>query len=517
MQEDKKIIAGKENIENRIECQLKKKKELLREEIRGREENFLFMNLWIMNHIYGPTSFTKIGDAYTRCNLPFYKVLFCMKGILDTVLEYGISEIKIPTDKFEKIFDSSLEISIRYFEIASLYEKLKIIQSENIEKIAIENGKINDLKDPRLYEIFDKWAENSNIDPEWINWYFTNYPTDRQKAGKFLEKEFKEKYEMEIQDLIKIDSYFEQVSKQHIERSSTLATLKNPVKFLHIERKILLEYFPMDKDVGEKWIGVLEYKPWGDFRKSPLIPLKFNEKKIYTLMQWIFTPSNLFFDAWVTPFMLGNTKVAGKMRQSYGKCFQLFIDQKLKNANIKNLEALGGRLVKFSDFPEIRTNLTELNKQTEGFQVDMILTKEDLAFIVSCKARDFTFQRKIVGRNFFVPFSEINQIIIQGKEDLKEIYVEAECIAVNPKIREWIGLRKQKYIVPVLLTSRTEPLGVKDVKEYFLNDEKIKKSLIITISEFINLLQESNYIDILNKIQYFRVALKSKESQARKP
>ncbi|MCW3129996.1 MAG: hypothetical protein N2V75_07870 [Methanophagales archaeon] len=507
MQENKKIIRGRENIENIIKSQLKKEKESLREEIRGWEGKFLFMTLWVMNYIYGPSSFRRINEAYATCDLTFYRVILCLKGILDTILEYKISRVKVPTpEEFKRVFELFFKVSLKYFGIAPLNRKLEITQSEDVKKIIIENGKIKDLEDPKLYKILGKWIDRSSSDPEWFNWYFTYYPADRNKAGKFLKKEFKETYDLELQDLVGIDRYFEQVSKQHIDNLPTVSLPKN-IPFLYIERKKLLKDF--SKNIGKykakKWIEVLEYKAWGDFRKCPLIPLKSNGKRIYTLIYWIFTPSNAFFDAWTSSLMLGDTQTAGKMRQSYGKVFQLYVDEKLKNSKIMGLRNLGGRLIKSSDFPEIQPWLDKLPKQREAFQVDKILTKEDLCFIVSCKARDFAFQRKIGERNFFFPLSEIKRQISQNEGDLKEIYIEAGCIAVNPKVRDWIGLKKQKYIVPILLTSRMEPLGIKDVKVYFLEDEEIKKVPVITIKELINLLKEPSSNNILGRVKYFRL------------
>lgn len=506
MQENRKIIRGRENIEDIIKSQLKKEKESLREEIRGWEGKFLFMTLWVMNYIYGPASFKKVSDTYTRCNLPFYKVILCLKGILDTVLEYKISRIRAPTsDEFETIFKSSFELSFKYLGIAPLQKKLEITQSENIDGIVIENGKIKDLENPKLYEILGKWIDISSSDPEWSNWYLTNHPADRQKAGKFLEKEFKGVCGLEFQDLIKIDRYFWDVSDQEVKNISTTTIPNDTSLLLHIERKGLLRDFSeiMSEDKAKKWIEVLEYRPWADLRKQPLIPLKANGKKIYAMMYWFFAPSNMFFSAWADPIMLSGIKTAGKMRQSYGRFFEVYVDEKLRNAKIKNLKNLGGRLIKSSDFPEIRPWLESLpEKQTEAFQVDKILTKEDLGFVVSCKARDFAFQRKIGGRNFFFPLSEIKGQISQNKDDLKEIYLEAECIAANPNVGGWIGLKKQKYIFPILLTSRIEPLGVKDVKGYFLGDEEIKKTLVVTITEFINLLSEPT-MSIINRAKYF--------------
>lgn len=503
MQENRKLIRGKENIENVIISQLKKEKESLRKEIRGWEGKFLFMTLWVMNYIYGHISFKRVNEAYTACNLTSYRVVLCLKGILDTILEFKISRIKAPVaEEFERVFKSFFNVSRRYFGIAPLHRKLEITQSEDIQKIIIENGEIKDLEDPKLYEILGKWIDKSSSDPEWTNWYSTHYPADRHKAGKFLEKEFKEMYGLELQDLEIIYKYFEQVSKQCIYSLSTIS-----LPFIHIERKKLFK--DLSKIIGKykakKWIEVIEYRPWGDFRKRPLISLKSNGKRIYALIYWIFTPSNAFFEAWTCSLMLGGAKTAGKMRQSYGKVFQLYVDEKLKNAEIMGLKNHGGRLIKASDFPEIRPWLDRLPKQTEAFQVDKILTKEDLCFVVSCKARDFAFQRKIMGRNFFFPLSEMKEQITQNEEDLNEIYVEAECIAVNPKIIDWIGLKKPKYVVPILLTSRIEPLGIKDVKEYFLKNEEIKKVPVITITELINLLKEP--YTILDK--YFSTNLSS--------
>lgn len=506
MQGNRKIIRGRENIEDIIQSQLRKEKESLRAEIKSWEGKFLFMILWVMNYTYGPASFKNVGDAYTRCNLSFYKVILCLKGIFDTVLEYKISKIRAPTDdEFEAIFKSFFEVSFKYFGLAPLYEKLETTQGENIGEIIIEDGEIKDIEDPMLYEVLGKWINISSSDPEWGQWYFTNNPEELQQAGKSLEKEFKDRYWLEFNDLKVIGEYFEQVSNRHLNDISTMIMPDGIFPFLYIERGILLKNLSMavGKERAEKWIEVLEYKPFGDFRKCPLIPLKWNGKKIYALIYWIFTPSNAFFDAWTSPLMLGNTKTAGKMGQSYGDAFELYVDEKLRNANIKNLKNLGKRKIKSSNFPGIKPCLDRLPKQKEGFEVDRILIKEDLCFIISCKARDFAFQRKIRGRNFFFPLSEINRQISQNEMDLKEICIESECIAVNPKVRNGIGLKKQKYIVPVLLTSRVEPLGTKDVKEYFLKDEELKRIPVITVTELIKLLEEPSN-DLLDRVKCFR-------------
>ena len=504
MQENRKIVRGKENIENIIKSQLNKEKESLREDIRGWEGKFLFMLLWVMNDFYGPASFK---------GATFYQVILCLKGILDTVLEYKISKISAPADdEFETTFKSFFDISLKYFGIAPLHKKLEITQSENVKEIVIENGKIKDLEDPKLYEAVGKWIDISSSDPEWVDWYFTNHPADRQKAGKFLKNEFEEVYGLELRDLINIDEYLGRVSDQRIKSISTVTIPQDMYLFLHIKRKRLFHEFSknMSKDKAKGWIEVLEYIPWADLRKQPLVPLKANGKKIYTMMYWFFAPSNKFFDAWISPLMLGDTKTAGKMRQSYGRVFELYVDEKLKNAKVMGFKNHGGRKIKSSDSPEIRPYLDRLPKQTQGFQVDKILTKEDIAFVVSCKARDFAFQRKIGKRDFFIPLSETKEQISRNEEDLKEIYIEAECIAANPAIIKGddIELKNQKYIVPILLTSRIEPLGVENVKGFFLEDEEIKKIPVTTIPEFINLLREPT-LSTIDRVKYFRIDLMS--------
>jgi len=72
MQENRKLIRGKENIENVIISQLKKEKESLRKEIRGWEGKFLFMTLWVMNYIYGHTSLKRVNEACTDYDLTHF-------------------------------------------------------------------------------------------------------------------------------------------------------------------------------------------------------------------------------------------------------------------------------------------------------------------------------------------------------------------------------------------------------------------------------------------------------------
>ena len=177
----------------------------------------------------------------------------------------------------------------------------------------------------------------------------------------------------------------------------------------------------------------------------------------------------------------------GKWAEGYGRVFRLYVEDKVRKANLP-VKNHGGRKIEISKHPGIEPWLNKLKKERR-FQVDRFIQREDLLFVISCKARDFLYDRKIRRRDFFFSIRAVEARIRQDIEDMGEIFIETDCIASCDRVRKDLELDGSMF-VPIVLTSRLEPMGVKEVRDYYSDKLKFPDVPMLMIEDFIEILRD---------------------------
>lgn len=493
------IVHGKHEIRRIIKERLERERQSLRNRVSGKEGNFLFVTLEAMNYLFGATLIGKKIGEWASYKMDVYKVIVCLKGILDVILSSGFQSIEAPS---EVEFRDMLKSITEHFTIAKYSHLLEIQNTSGIESARVDEEGIEDLRDKEFYEAIKLWVNNAGSDPDWVNFYFTNYPQHRVETGKLIETEFRARYNLKLQNLTNIDAYFQRVCENHLKAIKDVSSSRG-FPFLYIKKKRLFRDFArhMGEIKTKRWLKLLEYRVGEDIVKHPLIPLKLHGKKIYTLMHWVFVPSNAFWGAWVSDLLLENrsSKAFGKWSHGYGKIFEKYVDTKLKQSTLQ-IKNLRKHTISRSKYPEISQHLSSLRKAS--FEIDRIFLRDKFCFIASCKAHDFLYDRKIQMRDFFFPAEEIEKKVDRNLEDMHEINLEAECIASNPRILRDIGM-EGKILIPIVLTSRLEPMGVEEVREYYRKFLRFPEVPLLTMQRFFRFLESLQNLIANKKLGYF--------------
>ena len=133
-----------------------------------------------------------------------------------------------------------------------------------------------------------------------------------------------------------------------------------------------------------------------------------------------------------------------------------------------------------------------LNKlpQKEGFEVDRLIKCDNVLFVISCKATDFLYDRKVVRRDIFFPRMELEQRATKNLQDMAEIHIIADCIQSCDEMRKKLNLSAGKF-VSVLLTSMREPLSCPEVRSYYSTRRRVKlpETHILAIPELIDMIR----------------------------
>jgi hypothetical protein len=493
------IVYGKDEIRKIIKERLERDKQSLMKTVAGKEGKFLFVALEAMNYLFGSTLIGKKIGEWASYKLDVYNVIVSLKEILDVILTSGFHRIEAPS---EIEFGNMLKSMIDHFTIAKYSHLLKVQDKYGIESAMIEEDRIEDLRDKEFYEAVKLWVNDAGSDPDWVNFYYTNYPEHRIETGKLIEDEFVARHSLGLHDLTNIDTYLQRVCENHLKAIEESKPKGYP--FLYIKKKKLFRDFSqgMGGATTTRWLKLLEYRAGEDLVKYPLVPLKLYGKKIYTLMCWIFVPSNAFWGAWVSDLLLErrSSKAFGKWSSGYGRIFEEYIDEKLKQSTLK-IKNLGKRTVNRAKYPEIFQHLSELRKTS--FEIDRIFLKGNFCFISSCKAHDFLYDRKIQTRDFFFPSEEIEKKVDLNLQDMHEISMETECIASSQRILRDLGI-EGTTLIPIVLTSRLEPMGVEEVREYYRRSLPFRDVPTLTIQRFFEFLQNLPNLIANKKLEYFQ-------------
>jgi len=476
-------------IEKAIEKMLCDAKDMLMQSIKGREASFIFVVLESMNYLFGSRLVSRMKGDYVYLDLVSFRAVQCLKAILDAILERGIVWVQAPS---ESEFSEILGVLPQHFNVGCYSRLLKIQQMWGSEEALIKQGEIIDLKGDEFYEAIRPWVNSASSDSDWMNWYFTHYPEHRNEAYKVLRAELLNRRGLDLDDLTAISNYLESVCRGHFDRVVAIQHSRKGWPFLRSKKKHLTKIFVknMDEARASRWLRELDYRLGRSIYKHPLIQLKEGGKDIVSIPFWVFYPSNWFWGSWISDLMDESRRSPawGTWSKGYGSVFEKYLDETLERT-APDIENLGKRLFTVKEFPEIEAHLRKLGK-TGCFEVDRILAKDGMAFIVSCKARDFLFDSRLLLRDLFFPAEEIERRVQANIQYLLEVNYEAECLMSNPKLSSSIGL-KTKKIVPAVVTSRIEPMGVPEVRSYFSRFLRFPDIQMLTVPAFVEFLKQS--------------------------
>jgi hypothetical protein len=474
-------IKGSLKIERTLRGFLNESRAKFYRRFSGKEEKVLYIILDALGVCGANAVSAIVGSSYTRINVDFFKSLIGFKALLDALLDRGVSSVEPPNNlEFYDLFDRMLAC----FDIAKYANLLNIQQTFKINEAEIEDGEVRDTREKGFYEATQMWVDEASAEPDWENWYFDNYSQDGKSVGLLLEHEFRSLYKLELNDLKNnISNYFEALSGDYISRRLPTLPLKSRWE---VQQGFVKN---MDKKRATIWLKELEYKPGRSLFKSPLIPLVVSGKNVYYIAVWAFKPSNHFFNYWVSEVLTQRgLKSADVWGQKYGDAFQRYLGFKLKQADTGALD-LGSLTVMGDHHPEIIPWLNKLKKL--GFQVDRVVVKGGEVYLVSCKA-DFVLDRKLSVRDLFFPAKELERRCFKNIKDMNEINTEAECVRNNLQVfddyrRELV---KRKTIVPIVVTSRIQPMAIPQIRNYYSKFESVPDVTLFTTAEFVEHLRK---------------------------
>lgn len=491
------VIQGKSEVQQAIAELFGRAKADFLSNIAGSEAKALYVALWSMNYVCGPLAFSHKAEAFTSITPLLFHLLATLRRAIDVLLEEGVSTIEgvgPEGDEFWNIWQ--LLVSHNALHHRRL---LEIQNRDGSDKIAIENGEVTDLCiDAELHQAAQPWMNTLTQEQDWTEWYYTHHPTHRYEAGKLLEAEFSAEYGLEFSDLINIDMLLQRLCEMHLERlrqgyyagATPLCSFSSPELMDFLTKKL-------DQVQAQKWLYELEYRPGKAMMKSPLLRVKYEAHDIYIIPLWVFTPGNLFFHPWVSDLLEDPSKsrALGRWSQGYGKIFEAYLDEKLRGSGYAKANR-GKQQIGRKEFPEIEPWLESLPKKgrskgrrKEAFEIDRVIELERVAFVVSCKARDFLFFSKFLKRDLLLADDELRSRMLQNLSDINEIYVETECVAQNQRVAEYLCLRG-KILVPVLITSMVEPLSFPEIKSYLSRTYSVASVPLLTVAQFAEVLRK---------------------------
>ena len=483
------FVRGEKKVRETIKKQLDSEKEKFTKTAKKREAKFLFVILESLNYLVGGKLLVEQDGWIDRIDIPTYQLILSLRAMLDIILRRRVSAVQmVSKEEFLEI----LLILKEHLRIGVLSHMLYIQDTSPVREIKIEDDVIAELQDEdsiAFYQALESWVTVAGVDSNWINWYFGRFQEKRAKVGILLRKGFKKIYGLELLNLKNISEYFRGVSEDHLK---TMKWSVESIPFLYVKRKTLQRDFSkyMDRSDTREWFGLLEYRPGRDLLKAPLIPVNVRGVKAYTLMTWVFTPSNHFWAAWITDLLLENPKLSarGKWADQYGRAFQSYLDEKLVESKLP-ITNLGSRKISVLNYPDIQPWLSKLQRKA-GFEVDRLIRCYDTVYVVSCKARDFLYDRKVTRRDLFFPKKELERRVKQNLKDMTEIRIEASCIESCLEMRKAFQLMGVR-ITPILLTSMREPLSIPEVRSYYSKRRGVKfpEVHILTIQQFIELIK----------------------------
>jgi len=472
-------LEGSKAIESWLLDRKAKAFDALRKRVEGVEGKALAITLEALQ-VYGSNlTIESVGNSFIRTSTDLHFGLRAFRFILDALLEMGYRNIEPFSDSdFWSIFPKHLAS----LDLAKYANLLDIQRTYPARKATVDKDEIHDMEDEGFYNAVRRWVDNASSDPEYENWYY-----GRHKHGVelrlILEQEFKDTFKLDLTDLDNINAYLERLSLDYVNKGRpTLFPLKLCKEIRDVFSK------NMSKTRCIAWLRELEYRPGRSLYKSPLIPLISHGRNVYYIACWSFTPSDHFYNYWISEVLLKPESKAAKIwGQKYGDAFEKYVSKVVAEANLP-VRDLGSLAVSRVEHPEISEWLDRMRK--DGFEVDRIFLTSKTAYIVSCKA-DFILDRKLAIRDLFFPTKDTKAKISKNIFDMREIFYETECIRAHPSIVEdrTHELLEGKTIQPILVTNRLQPIEVPEVREYYARLERFPDVPVKTTKEFVSILR----------------------------
>jgi len=393
---------------------------------------------------------------------------------------------------------------------------------EPMELVTADGDKLLDPEDPEFYAALSEVMTKLGADLSWRKW-FTEQVL-RPKWGKMqplYNRAFQQYYNgLEASDFRTLESYLRSVAQNHGQRVASLQIppLESnradvnvsqgfpqamnvvfgilraaiPVKKLptftplQLRAQVLADLQNQmhgEKSKAQKWLEAMEYHPEMDIFCHPLVPLAEGNKQFYALLPWLFCPVPLCSEQWNGELFFRGPRSKWKeaISEWYGDGFRDYVADVLRGIGTVPLIEREISRTEFGD--QLTPWLKRLPlPRKEKFTPDIILQKGDTALVISCKAEDLYFDYWLLHNYLFMPASKVREAINKNVIALKEVNLWGECIARMHSVRQRLDIHAKK-ILPVLVTSRKEPVGSPVLRRYFSEKEATPAVPAVTTDE----------------------------------
>lgn len=517
-------IHGRANVQRHISTMLQQAKEQLQASCKPFAAEMLFATLEGANYIC--LDLVKLNrDATFTLTIPVLEALRWFVVSLDPLLDLSGGIITAPSvASFKAILGPRIVMFVDAIGKVQYWRRVEEVHTVKPMEFVIADGdRFLDPEEPEFYGALSEVMTKLGADLSWRKWFTDEILHSRwEEIRPLYNQAFQQYYRVEGQDFATLEAYFQSVARSHSER---LASLHIPrlesnkpginvsqgfpqamnIVFGITQGAIPVEKLPRftplalreqvladlqsqlggKKEKAQKWLETLEYHPRTDIFRHPIIPLVENGVKIYALFPWTFYPAQICGEQWNGELFFlqkPRSEWADTIGEWYGNGFRDYVVEMLGEIGICGL--LTERVISTTKFGDKLTPwLKRLpRRHTKGFTPDIILQKEDMALIISCKANDLYFDYWLVRNYLFMPASKIREAINENIAALREVSIWAECIASITSIRQDLGIQARR-ILPMLVTSRKESLGSPVLRRHLAQRQGIPAVPIVTVDE----------------------------------
>lgn len=465
------------------------------------------------------------GDFALRA--PVLEALRWLTVALDPLLRLSGGIVKAPRVESFKAVSKRLILIIDAIDKVQFWRRAQEVHRvEPMEFVIADGDRLLDPEQPEFYAALSEVMAKLGPDLTWRKYFTEQILLPRLcEEQPLYEQAFRQYYRLEASDFATLKAYFQNVAQNHSEKVASLQIppldsnrldisvsqgfreainivfgilqgmmpVEEPPRFtpLAFREHVLADLQSQmhdEKDKAEKWLEALEYHPGIDILRHPLIPLTEGNRQVYALFPWALYPAQICGEQWDGELFLlqkPRSEWAETIGEWYGNGFRDYVVKMLQETGVVDLSREQEiSVAEFGD--ELSTWLNQLpqlpNKRKGGFSIDIVFQKEEATLLVSCKAPDLYFDYWLLRNYLFMPAKVIRDAIKTDIAHLKEISIEGECIASMEAIRQRLGIQV-KRILPILVTSRKEPLGSPILRTYLAQREAIPTVPSVTVDE----------------------------------
>jgi hypothetical protein len=448
---------------------------------------------------------------------------------LDPLLRLTHGTIRAPNvESFKTIWERLIVIHHAIREIhfwRCVQETHRLVP---MQFVIADGDRLLDPEQPEFYVALTEVMTKLGADLGWRKWFTEQIHHPRWgQIEPLYNQAFQQYYELQASDFVTLEAYFRSVAQSHSERVTLLQipqlesnklNIDLPMGFpqaMNIVLGILQGAMPAEKiprftplalreqvladlqskmrngkEKAQKWLEVFEYHPGRDILRHPIIPLIENGQRIYALLPWAFYPAQICGEQWDGELFFKLRKPQNKwaktIGQWYGDGFRKYVVETLRAIGIVDL-FIERRISRTEFGDQLAPWLKRLSKinnkvHKNEFRPDIILQKGDMALVISCKAEDLYFDYWLLHNYLSMPASKIRETIEKNISALKEVSVWGECIASTESIQQHLGICA-KRVLPILVTSRKEPVGSPALRRYLAQREAIPAVPAVTVDE----------------------------------